>query len=97
MVKRQNVCALVMINPIGFFYSDGKPMGVEYEALRGFESFLSNTLKVSTNATSPTRWRWNRRSSRIQNSRLTRRIWRRRLLDIHCKWPVVVSVGGLWI
>lgn len=45
MVKRQNIRALVMINPIGFFYSGGQPMGVEYEALRAFESFVNQKVK----------------------------------------------------
>jgi membrane-bound lytic murein transglycosylase MltF len=45
MVKRQNIRALVMINPIGFFYSGGQPMGVNYEALRDFESFVNQKMR----------------------------------------------------
>jgi ABC-type amino acid transport substrate-binding protein len=37
-----------MINPIGFFYSGGQPMGVNYETLRDFESFASKKLKTGT-------------------------------------------------
>jgi len=48
MVKRQNIRALVMINPIGFFYDNGQPMGVNYEALRDFETFLNEKLKTRT-------------------------------------------------
>jgi membrane-bound lytic murein transglycosylase MltF len=48
MVKRQNIRALVMINPIGFFYDNGQPMGVNYEALRDFETFVNEKLKMRT-------------------------------------------------
>lgn len=46
MLKRRNIRALVLINPIGFFYSNGQPMGVNYEALRGFESFINQKMKT---------------------------------------------------
>jgi len=48
MVKRKNIRALVMINPIGFFYEGGQPMGVNYEALRDFETFAKEKLKTGT-------------------------------------------------
>jgi membrane-bound lytic murein transglycosylase MltF len=48
MVKRKNIRALVMINPIGFFYEGGQPMGVNYEALRDFETFANEKLKTGT-------------------------------------------------
>ena len=48
MVKRRNIRALVMINPVGFFYSNGRPMWVNYEALREFETFVNQKLKTST-------------------------------------------------
>jgi membrane-bound lytic murein transglycosylase MltF len=41
MLKRRNIRALVMINPIGFFYSNGQPMGVMYEGLRELESYIN--------------------------------------------------------
>src|SRR5215469_17357238 len=51
MLKRGNIRALVIINLIGFFYSNGQPMGVMYEGLRELETFInqrmkSNALKV---------------------------------------------------
>jgi membrane-bound lytic murein transglycosylase MltF len=46
MVRRRNIRALVMINPIGFFYSDGQPMGVDYEGLREFESFVNQKMRT---------------------------------------------------
>ena len=33
MVKRRTIRALVMINPIGFFYDRGVPRGIVYEGL----------------------------------------------------------------
>ena len=46
MVKRGNIRALVMINPIGFFYDNGQPMGIMYEALRALETFVNEKLKT---------------------------------------------------
>ena len=46
MVKRRNIRALVMMNPIGFFYENGTPHGVNYEALRDFEIFVNEKLKT---------------------------------------------------
>jgi membrane-bound lytic murein transglycosylase MltF len=46
MLKRRNIRALVMINPIDFFYTNGQPMGVVYEALREFESFVNQKMKT---------------------------------------------------
>ena len=46
MVKRRTIRAVVITNPIGFFYVDGKPMGVMYEALRDFETFVNQKLKT---------------------------------------------------
>jgi len=48
MVKRKNIRALMMINPNGFFYEGGQPMGVNYEALRDFETFANEKLKTGT-------------------------------------------------
>jgi membrane-bound lytic murein transglycosylase MltF len=46
MVKGRNIRALVLINPIGFFYSKGQPKGVMYEALEGFQKFVNQKLKT---------------------------------------------------
>ena len=46
MMRRRQVRALVMINPIGFFYSNGQPMGAEYEALRELESFINQKMRA---------------------------------------------------
>ena len=46
MLKRRNIRALVLINPIGFFYSKGQPMGVNYEVLREFETFVNQKMKT---------------------------------------------------
>jgi membrane-bound lytic murein transglycosylase MltF len=48
MVKRRNIRALVILNPIGFFYSNGRPMGAVYEALRELEAELNQKLKTGT-------------------------------------------------
>src|SRR5271165_1396852 len=46
MLQRQNIRALVLINPTGFFFDNGQPGGVNYEALRDFESFVNQKLKT---------------------------------------------------
>jgi len=46
MAKRQNIRALVLINPIGFFYQDGRPMGAIFEALQDLETFVNEKLKT---------------------------------------------------
>lgn len=46
MVKRQNIRALVIVNPIGFFYDNGQPMGVMYDALRSLEGYVNEKLKT---------------------------------------------------
>ena len=46
MLKRRTIRALVLINPIGFFYSKGHPMGVNYETLREFETFVNQKMKT---------------------------------------------------
>ena len=46
MVKRRNIRALVMINPIGFFYDKGQPMGAIYEAMRELQSYINEKLKT---------------------------------------------------
>jgi membrane-bound lytic murein transglycosylase MltF len=46
MMKRRYIRALVIINPIGFFYSNGHPMGAMYEALRELEKFINDEYKT---------------------------------------------------
>jgi membrane-bound lytic murein transglycosylase MltF len=48
MVERRNIRALVMINPIGFFYDKGKPMGAIYEAAREFQTYINTKWKSGT-------------------------------------------------
>ena len=48
MERRGNIRALVLINPIGFFYDNGQPMGIMYEALRAFETYVNEKLKTSS-------------------------------------------------
>jgi membrane-bound lytic murein transglycosylase MltF len=46
MVKRQTIRALVLLNPIGFFYDKGRPRGLMYEALQDFQSFTNKKLNT---------------------------------------------------
>jgi hypothetical protein len=46
MVKRRTVRALVIIDPIGFFYEGGLPGGAMYEALQAFQTFINRKLKA---------------------------------------------------
>jgi len=46
MVKRRSIRALVTVNPIGFFYQQGKPQGIQYEALQEFEKFINQKEKT---------------------------------------------------
>src|SRR5271166_5659897 len=46
IVKSRNIRALVMLNPIGFFYDKGLPRGVMYEALEEFQKFANQKLKT---------------------------------------------------
>ncbi len=48
MMKRRTIRALVLINPIGFFYQNGLPKGVNYEALEEFEKFVNQKFKTGT-------------------------------------------------
>jgi membrane-bound lytic murein transglycosylase MltF len=36
MKKRRQIRALVILNPIGFFYAKGLPRGIMFEALEAF-------------------------------------------------------------
>ena len=46
MVKARNIRALVVLNPIGFFYDRGMPRGAIYEALEEFQKFVNKKLKT---------------------------------------------------
>ena len=46
MVKRRNIRALLILNPIGFFYDNGQPRGVYYEALEEFQKFVNQKLNT---------------------------------------------------
>ena len=46
MVKNRAIRALVIVNPIGFFYTQGKPQGIQYEALQEFEKFVNQKEKT---------------------------------------------------
>jgi membrane-bound lytic murein transglycosylase MltF len=44
MMRRQNIRALVLYSRSSFFYVDGRPQGIAYEALRDFEQFVNQKL-----------------------------------------------------
>src|SRR5271167_1437073 len=46
MAKQRNIRALLLLNPIGFFYDKGQPRGVMYEALEEFQKFANQKLKT---------------------------------------------------
>ncbi len=46
MLKERNLRALVWINPIGFFYQNGHPHGINYEALEELERFVNKKYKT---------------------------------------------------
>lgn len=46
MVQRGNIRALVLYSRSGFFYVDGRPEGIYYEALRAFEQFVNQKLRT---------------------------------------------------
>jgi membrane-bound lytic murein transglycosylase MltF len=46
MVKRRAIRALVIVNPIGFFYDKGVPRGIMYEALDEFQRFTNKKLNT---------------------------------------------------
>jgi len=46
MVKERRIRALVVINPIGFFYSHGKPKGMAYEMLEQLQAEVNKKLKT---------------------------------------------------
>jgi len=46
MVKRRNIRALLILSPISFFYDNGQPRGVMYEALEEFQKFANMKLQT---------------------------------------------------
>jgi len=46
ILKRRNLRALVILNPVDFFYTGGHPMGVTYEALRELEKVVNDKYKT---------------------------------------------------
>ncbi len=46
MVKRKNIRALVMLNPVAFFYDQGRPHGIMYETMEDFQKFANQKLKL---------------------------------------------------
>ena len=46
MLKRRNIRALVVLNPVGFFYENGQPMGAIYESLRAFQTFINEKFRT---------------------------------------------------
>src|ERR1035438_1525998 len=48
MAKSRNIRALVLLNPISFFYDKGHPKGITYEALEEFQKFANQKLKTGT-------------------------------------------------
>ena len=46
MAKNRNIRALVILSPISFFYDQGQPRGVMYEALEEFQKFTNQKLKT---------------------------------------------------
>ena len=45
MVKARSIRALLIVNPIGFFYDQGRPQGIQYEALEEFQKFVNQKMK----------------------------------------------------
>src|SRR5215475_6097980 len=48
MVKRRAIRALVVIQPMSFFYDGGRPRGVMYEALEEFQKLVNKKLNPGT-------------------------------------------------
>jgi len=46
ILKRRNLRAIVVLNPTGFFYDNGHPMAINYEALRELETYINQREKT---------------------------------------------------
>ena len=45
MAKRRQIRALIILNPIGFFYDKGHPKGAMYETLAEFQKLANQKLE----------------------------------------------------
>jgi membrane-bound lytic murein transglycosylase MltF len=50
MLKERRIRALVAINPIDFFYSQGKPKGMTYETLEQLQAYVNKKFKTGTSS-----------------------------------------------
>jgi membrane-bound lytic murein transglycosylase MltF len=48
MIGERRIRALVVVNPIGFFYSHGKPRGVTYETLEELQDYVNKKQNTGT-------------------------------------------------
>jgi membrane-bound lytic murein transglycosylase MltF len=48
MLKERRIRALVVINPIGFFYTHGKPKGMTYEWLEQLQAYVNKKVNTGT-------------------------------------------------
>jgi len=48
MFKERRIRALVVIDPIGFFYSHGKPKGMNYEMLEQLQAYVNKKSNTGT-------------------------------------------------
>jgi membrane-bound lytic murein transglycosylase MltF len=46
MIKQRRIRALITINPISFFYVEGRPAGITFEAMQELERFLNQKYKT---------------------------------------------------
>jgi membrane-bound lytic murein transglycosylase MltF len=46
MVRERVIRAIVILDPIGFFYLSGRPHGIQFESLQAFEKFANQKLKT---------------------------------------------------
>src|SRR5262245_49146317 len=46
MIKQRKIRALITINPISFFYVQGRPAGITFEALQELERFVNKKYKT---------------------------------------------------
>jgi len=47
MIQRKTIRALVLYSRTGFFYVNGRPQGIYYEALKAFEQFANERLRAT--------------------------------------------------
>jgi len=61
MVKRRNIRALVILNPIGFFYDKGQPRGAIYESLEEFQKTRNQQVMYSVAGTDAPKPAWEKK------------------------------------